>query len=255
MKTSLLGIVLGLITAGNLAAQDFKVNKSTGTLEIRELNKVIIEGYNGNEIIFSSQNSNRERDERAKGLRAISNMGLEDNTGFGISVVDKGATIEVRQLKKMDGPHIKIQVPKNVKVAYYHTSPHGDDIEIKDFAGEVEVSTVHTGVVLSYATRPINIKTVHGDIDAIFPTQPKSPISIESVHAHVDVTLPADTKANVKLSTHMGEILVDPSFKIEIEKTGDMVRYSDKVSGKINGGGVEIDLSATHDNIYLRKKS
>jgi hypothetical protein len=33
-----------------------------------------------------------------------------------------------------------------------------------------------------------------------------------------------------------------------------MVKYSDKVSGKLNGGGVAIDLSATHDNIYLRKK-
>ena len=254
MKTKLLGLAVLLLATGSLGAQDFKLNKSSGTLEIRELNNVTIEGYSGNEIIFSSQTSNRERDERATGLRAISNMGLEDNTGLGLSVVDKGNIIEVRQLKKMDGPNVKIQVPKNVKVAFYHTSPHGHDLEIKDFAGEVEVSSVHTGVVLSNATGAINIKTVHGDIDAIFQTEPKSPISIESVHAHVDVTLPADTKANIKLSTHMGEILVDPSFKIEIEKTGDMVRYSDKVSGKINGGGVAIELSATHDNIYLRKK-
>ena len=254
MKIKLLGLALGLLAAGSLVAQDFKLNKNTGTLEIRELNKVTIEGYNGNEIIFSSESSNRDRDERAKGLRPISNMGLEDNTGIGISVIDKGTTIEVRQLKKMDGPDIKIQVPKNVKVAFYHTSPHGDDIEIKNFEGQVDVSTVHSGVVLSNVTGPINIKTVHGDIDATFSTEPKSPISMESVHAHVDVSLPAATKANIKLSTHMGEILVDPSFKIEIEKTGDMVRYSDKVSGKINGGGVAIDLSATHDNIYLRKK-
>ena len=255
MKIKFLGLaIVGLFMCGSLGAQDFKLNKNTGTLEIRELNKVTIEGYSGNEIIFSSENSNRERDERAKGLRAISNMGLEDNTGIGISVVDKGNIIEVRQLKKMDGPHIKIQVPKNVKVAFYHTSPHGDDLEIKNFDGEVEVSSVHAGVVLSNATGPVNIKTVHGDIDAIFPTAPKSPISIESVHAHVDVAIPVESKANIKLSTHMGEILVDPAFKIEIERTGDMVKYSDKVSGKINGGGVAIDLSATHDNIYLRKK-
>jgi hypothetical protein len=107
---------------------------------------------------------------------------------------------------------------------------------------------------MSNATGAINIKTVHGDVDATFSTAPKSPVSIESVHAHVDVALPLDTKANLKLSTHLGEILVDPAFKIDIEKTGDMVRYSDKVSGKINGGGVSIDLSSTHDNVYLRKK-
>ena len=254
MKSYVFGILIGLFTTGSLSAQEFKVSKNSGTIDIREVNNVTIEGSSGNEIIFSSQNNKRGSDERAVGIRAISSLGLEDNTGFGISVVDKGNVIEVRQLKKMDGPDIKILVPKNVKVAFYHTSPHGHAIEFKNFEGQVEVSTVHSGVVLSNATGPINIKTVHGDVDASFESSPKTPVSIESVHAHVDVALPIDTKASLKLSTHLGEILVDPAFKIDIEKTGDMVRYSDKVSGKINGGGVAIDLSSTHNNVYLRKK-
>ena len=58
----------------------------------------------------------------------------------------------------------------------------------------------------------------------------------------------------MKLNTHFGEILVDPAFKIEIDKTGDMIRYSDNVTGKINGGGIDINLTATHNNVYLRKK-
>jgi DUF4097 and DUF4098 domain-containing protein YvlB len=116
------------------------------------------------------------------------------------------------------------------------------------------VSTVHNGVVLTNVTGPLNIKTVHGDIDASLEAALKSPVNIESVHGHVDVALPLTTKANLKLSTNFGEILVDPAFKIEIEKTGEMIKYSDKVSGKINGGGIEIDLSATHNNVYLRKK-
>jgi len=118
----------------------------------------------------------------------------------------------------------------------------------------VDVSTVHNGVVLTNVTGPLNIKTVHGDIEASLGAALKSPINIESVHGHVDVALPVTTKANLKLSTSFGEILVDPAFKIEIEKTGEMIKYSDKVSGKINGGGIEIDLSATHNNVYLRKK-
>jgi predicted membrane protein len=181
-------------------------------------------------------------------------MGLEDNTGIGLSVVDKGNVIEVRQLKKMEGPEIKILVPKNVVVSYSHTSPHGHEIEIKNFEGKVDVSTVHNGVVLANVTGPLNIKTVHGDIEASLGAALKSPVNIESVHGHVDVALPLTTKANLKLSTNFGEILVDPDFKIEIEKTGEMIKYSDKVSGKINGGGIEIDLSATHNNVYLRKK-
>ena len=253
MKKYILAMAFGLLI-GVANAQEFKLNKSSGTLEIREVNHVTIEGHSGNEIIFSSRDEDRDDDDRAKGLRAISSMGLEDNTGIGLSVVDKGNVIEVRQLKKMEGPDIKILVPKNVIVSYYHTSPHGDEIEIKNFEGQVDVSTVHNGVVLTNVTGPLNIKTVHGDIDASLGAALKSPVNIESVHGHVDVALPLTTKANLKLSTNFGEILVDPDFKIEIEKTGEMIKYSDKVSGKINGGGIEIDLSAAHNNVYLRKK-
>mgnify|MGYP003575253305 CR=1 FL=1 len=254
MKKYILGIAAGILLNGMAFGQEYKLNKNSGTLDIREVNNVSIEGHAGSEIIFRSQDDHRERDDRAKGLRAISSIGLEDNTQIGLSVVEKGDVIEVRQLKKMDGPDIKILVPKNVAISYYHTSPHGHEIEIKNFDGKVEVSTVHNGVELENVTGARKINTVHGDVDGAFGAQPKSPISIESIHGHVDIALPVATKANVKLSTKLGEILVDPDFKINIEKSGDMVKYSDNVSGKINGGGVDINLSATHNNVYLREK-
>jgi hypothetical protein len=254
MEKRFLMMVFGLLISGVINAQEYKVPKSTGKLEIREVNNVTIEGYAGNEIIFTSRGNGRDDDGRAKGLRAISNMGLEDNTGLGFSVVDKGEVIEVQQLKKTDGPDITIKVPKGVKVFYTHTSPHGDEIEFKNFEGEIEVSTVHSGVILTNTTGPMEIKTVHGDIDASLGAALKSPVSLISVHGHVDLALPVTTKANLKLGTQRGEILVDPDFKIEIDKSGTMIRYNDKVSGKLNGGGTEIELSSTHDNVYLRKK-
>jgi hypothetical protein len=61
-------------------------------------------------------------------------------------------------------------------------------------------------------------------------------------------------KANFKLGTTWGEIFVDPEFKLEIDKSGNFVKYSNKISGKMNGGGTEIELASTHDNVYLRKK-
>jgi hypothetical protein len=82
----------------------------------------------------------------------------------------------------------------------------------------------------------MQVKTVHGDIEASFETSVKSPVSIISVHGHVDVALPVAIKANLKLGTKWGEILVDPDFKIEIDRTGEFVKYSDKLTGKLNGG-------------------
>jgi hypothetical protein len=255
MKKRILTIVLGVMMIGAVKAQEFKVAKSTGTLEIREVNNVSIEGHSGSEIIFTSRDHDRDKDGRAKGLRAISSMGLEDNTGIGLSVLEKGNVIEVQQLKKMDGPEILIKVPKGVKVSYSHSNPHGDEIEIKNFEGEIEISTVHNGVVLTNTTGPMEIKTVHGDIDASLGANLKSPVTIVSVHGHVDVALPVAIKANLRMGTTWGEILVDPDFKIDIDRAGDMIKYSDKVNGKINGGGIDIELASTHNNVYLRKRN
>jgi predicted membrane protein len=254
MKKILVSLTLALTALTFVHAQEYKLAKSSGRLEIKEVNHVVIEGTTGNEIIFSSRDNDKKDDERAKGLRAVSAIGLEDNSGIGLSVVDKGNVIEVQQLKKMDGPNITIKVPKGVTVAYMHNSPHGDEIEFKNFEGEIEVSTVHNGVVLTNVTGPMTVKTVHGDIDATLNPNMKNPISIVSVHGHVDVAIPVATKATLNLGTAYGEIFVDPDFKIEIERSEGMIKYSDNVNGKINGGGLDIKLSSTHNNVYLRKK-
>src|SRR5262245_52686449 len=121
MKT-IVTLALAIIALG-ASAQEYKISKSTGRLEINEVNNVTIEGYNGNEIVFSSLDNSRDKDRRADGLRAISGNGLEDNTGIGLSVRENGTTYEVYQLKKMDGPRVKIMVPKGVLISYRHTSP------------------------------------------------------------------------------------------------------------------------------------
>lgn len=255
MKTKSLVAAALLLASGHLLAQDYKLAKSTGKLILKDINHVTIEGTSGNEIIFSSLDGRSDKDNRATGLRAINSMGLEDNTGVGLAVVDKGTTYEVYQLKKMDGPRVKILVPKGVSISISHSTPHGEDIKIRNLESEVESSTVHTGVHLENVTGPLNIKTVHGEIEADFSTGIKSPIRLSSTHGLVDVTLPVATKANLSMGTSWGEIFVDPALKLEIESTGDMVKYSsNKVTGKLNGGGIEIELKSTHDNVYLRKK-
>jgi len=251
---NLLTVIVMAIFVGQLNAQEYKVAKSTGRLDIREVNNVTIEGTTGNEIIFKSRDTDRDDDDRAKGLKAISASGLEDNTGFGLSVVDKGEVIEVRQLKKMDGPDVIILVPKGVSISISHNSPHGSDITIRNVEGEIEASTVHSGIYLDNPQGPLTINTVHGEIEAKLPATFKSPISLVSVHGPVDVALPVGTKANLRMGTVYGEIFVDPDFKIQVEPKNGLVRYSDKVEGKINGGGLDITLTTTHSNIYLRKK-
>ncbi|MEQ8301805.1 MAG: DUF4097 family beta strand repeat-containing protein [Cyclobacteriaceae bacterium] len=254
MKMRWLTFGLWMLVSSAALAQEFKLAKSTGSIDITELNKVMIEGYAGNEIVFRSRDHDKGHDERAEGLRAIGNFGLEDNTGIGLSVIDNSGVVEVRQLKKMDGPNILIRVPQGMRIRYTHSSPYGSGLELSSLEGEIEVSTVHNKVHLQNVTGSVKVRTVHGDVDGVFGAV-KNSISIASTHGHVDVAMPISTKANLNIGTSYGTIFIDPDFEIQMDKTGSVVKYNDKLSGKLNGGGVEVRLSSEHDNVYLRKNN
>jgi hypothetical protein len=252
MKKILITVTLWMIGTAAFA-QEFKIAKSSGRLELN-IGRVTVEGYNGNEIVFSSKDHSEGKDERAQGLRAINSLGLEDNTGLGINVADKGNVVEVNQLKKMNSPDVKIMVPKGVIVSFSHESQYGGTATFKNMENEIEISANYNSIELENVTGPVTAKTVYGHIEADFSQNVKGPISIISIYGYVDVTLPVTIKANLKMSTSYGEILVAPEFKIEIDKQGDMISYSDRVNGKINGGGINIDFRSDYSKIYLRKK-
>jgi hypothetical protein len=251
-KTAII-IVLAVFISGWVNAQEFKLAKSSGRLEIN-IGRVTVEGTTGSEIVFSSTDHRDKQDERAAGLKAINGSGLVDNTGLGINVNDKGNVVEVSQLNRTNAPNVRIQVPKGIIISFTYESEYGGEAKFKNLENEIEVSVNYNSIELENVTGPATIKTVYGHVEAEFGTTIKDPVSIVSVYGYVDVTLPVTTKANLKLSTSYGEILVAPEFKIEIDKQGEVVRYNDRVNGKINGGGITIDLNSNYGKIYLRKK-
>lgn len=245
-------LALVLLTAGIVNAQEYKVAKSSGRLEIN-IGRVTVEGHNGNEIIFSSADRTREKDERADGLRSVNSLGLEDNTNLGINVSQEGDVVKVRQLKKTKSPEIKILVPRNVIVAFAYESQYGGEAKFRNMPNEIEVDAQYNSIELDNVTGPLTVKTIYGHVDAKLDASMKGPISIVSVYGYVDLAMPATAKANLKMSTSYGEIFADPDFKIEIERQGEFVSYSNKVNGKLNGGGIAIDLSCNYGKVYLRK--
>ncbi len=255
MKKKLMIAAVMFLAAALAYGQEYKVAKSTGRLEIH-LGKVTVEGHNGNEIIFTTNDGKAEKDERAQGLRAVNSLGLDDNTGLGINVSDKGNVVEVYQLKKTSSPDIKILVPKGVIVSFQHETQYGGEAVFRNMENEIEVSAQYNSIQLENVTGPLTVKTIYGGVDAVFGSVIRDPVSIISVYGHVDVALPTTTKADLTLSTSYGEIFIAPEFKIEVEKSqGGLISHSDQVSGKINGGGLDIDLSANYGKIYLRKKA
>ena len=250
---SVMVLAVVLLAAGNLMAQEFKVSKNSGRLEIN-IGRVRVEGHNGNEIIFSSSEGDKDKDERAVGLRSVNSLGLDDNTKLGINVTQDGDVVRVQQLKKTNSPDVKILVPHNMIVSFSYQSQYGGEAKFKNMPNEIEVDAQYNSIELENVTGPLTIKTIYGHVDASLDASMKGPVSIVSVYGYVDLAIPTTTKANLKMSTSYGEILADPEFKISIDRQGDMIRYSDQVSGKLNGGGIPVDLSCNYGKVYLRKR-
>lgn len=258
MKTKIKSLFTAalLVTCAAVSAQsanEHKINMSSGILNLTELMDVEVEGYDGNEVILATSGSYKIP-ERAKGLRPLNSMGIEDNTGIGLSTKKEGDMLTVYQVSRNSDSQYRIKVPKGVMVKYENSSIHGEDFIASNLSNEIEVKTHGGSITLRNVTGPIVASSVHGGIDVIYSNvNQQLPSSIASVHGDVDVSIPTGTKADMRISTQWGEVYSDLDIQVEA-KDGMKVYGAKKINGKLAGGGVDIAVSSTHGNVYLRKK-
>ncbi|WP_083867557.1 DUF4097 family beta strand repeat-containing protein [Fulvivirga imtechensis] len=256
MKTQIKNVLalLILVMASVPGVAQYKVAMSSGILEFKEISHVEVEGYSGSEVIIEPSGEYKIP-ERAKGLRPVNGLGLSDNTGIGLAVKDEGKDHKVvyQVARNADAKYV-VKVPKGVKVRYINSSIHGDDFKAQNITEEMEVQTQGGDIRLVDVTGPVSVSSVHGNIDVIFSSvTQKLPSSIATVHGDVDVTIPASTNADLAISTAWGEVYSDLDIKVD-NPEGMKVFGAKKINGKLGAGGTKLTLSATHGNVFLRKK-
>lgn len=255
------GVGFILLFALTISAQeDYKIKMTSGgKVIIHSVDKVDIEGHNGTEVIITGKFKKRKKDDRAAGLRVISGSGSVDNTGLGLSAIKNGNELTIEQVGKNSKGRYTIKIPQGVSLLYEHDTHDGDDLNIRNFKGEIEVSAHYNEVRMENVTGPMSVNTVHGDVDADFTTVSQTnPITIRSSHGLIDVSMPKSTAANVKMKAVHGDMFTDFNLvkNTTSKKSGDDCRRcdNDSMDAKINGGGVEINLRSSHGNIYFRTK-
>jgi DUF4097 and DUF4098 domain-containing protein YvlB len=261
MKT-LIKLTLALCFLGfnGLYSQEYTHDvKSAKKIEISQLTGHIkIIGQSGSSLVIKAEGL-EEMPERAKGLKPLSGGGV-DNTNVGLNITEAGGVIEITGTTKQSGETDYVfTVPNNIAVSVDYSSPFtSDDVEVENFGGEFEMKGMNDGVKLNGVTGPVFLDLINGDIEIVFTSvNQNSPMSIKSINGEVDVTIPAATKANFELSSLHGDIFTDLDIVLEKEKDkGDLSYFggSSDVEGKLNGGGVKMNISSINGNIYLRKK-
>jgi len=262
MKTFVkLFIVLSVIFTGIVKAEEFKYEvKNAKKIDISELTGDIkIVGQSGTSITITGDEL-AEMPERAKGLKPISGGGI-DNTNLGLNITEVGGVISIKgATKQSSDASYTFKVPNNIAVRVDYASPFtSGDIIVEDFGGEFEMTGLNDGAKLKNVTGPVFFDLINGDIEIVFTSlNQTSPMSIKTINGEIDLTLPATAKATLEMKTLHGDIFTD--LDIELEKNKDEesgLRFmggSADTKGKLNGGGVKLDISSINGNIYLRKK-
>lgn len=251
----ILTIVALSLTTSLLAAQDYTKsisNPSSKTLFVSEVNRVSVEAYEGNEILIETSGDNK-KPERAEGLKPLSARG-KDNTGIGLQVMEEGDQVIISQVARRANGLFKIKVPSKMKVKIEHTGNwEGGEIDVYKVDQELEISGRYNSIYLEDITGPALVNTVYGDIKGSFASISQAgPTSIVSVYNGVDITLPASSQANLTIKTPYGEAYTD--MDIEFPKEEGMRKISSTIKGTLNGGGTDLNIKASYNNVYLRKK-
>ena len=263
MKQLLSLAVLALLClAGN--AQEYKVSMSNGKILLHNVNNVTIEGYSGSEVLITKMKGDpecedkdeddEEEKDRRKGLREINAAGKSDNTGIGLNTNKEGSKLHVEQISKNNSSPYRVQVPAGVAIFYEHSNHSGDEITIKNISSEIEIDANYNDISFKNLSGPVALNTVYGDIEGSFEkVSSKSDVSIYSVYGHVDVTIPASTKADFRLNAPYGQMFTDLDLDVS-SKTNTGHSKGSRITGSLNGGGIDFSIKASYDNIYLRKK-
>ncbi len=255
MKTQLVLLFALLITLSASAQKEYKLPKSSGKLNLN-ISGATVEAYDGNEIIFSIPgNQDEEVDERAKGLKAFNSSGFKDNSGLGFDVTVKGEDINVNPVSVANQSKLSIKLPKNIRLSFINNNMmYQDTLTLKNLKTEIDVSVTGNDILLINNVGPMNIKTLHGSVDASFPSDLKGPISIISVNGHVDVALPVSAKANLEATSNYGKIYAADELKIAINtainvKTNISNVTSAKTASVVNSiQPVSVKKSETNDD-------
>jgi hypothetical protein len=257
-------LVLLFLTAPLLGQDPFTRAAAGKTIEFREIDKLSIVGTDGNELRVEGSRTAGGENGKAAGLRRISASGLTDNTGYGISVTDgEDGRILVQQVGG-NGKPVTVYVPNGATVRVEQSTYRGGGLSVSDFSGPLDVSMLYHRVELDNVTGPLAVSTVYDDILAVFERPPTEEVRLHSTYSDVDLTLPPTTAADLRLYTGYGSMFTDFDILVTTEtragNEGDADYRSPRevklgqLIGTINGGGPLIALTATYDNLYIRKK-
>ena len=202
--------------------------------------------------------------EQSKGLKKLGKKAAAKESGIYLKIEQKEGEIIIKDdidnlLILSSGEKYEITIPNSIRLNW-DTSDcskakksfffNANSSEIKNFKGEVEISSSLNNFKLTDVSGPVSINTIGGNVTVEFnKTTPNNLYSIYSNNGFIDITLPKSS--NLSVDATASEILSDLDFTVLTEKDNNRTQ---QMVLKLGTGRVKMKLDADLGNIYLRKQ-
>jgi hypothetical protein len=153
---------------------------------------------------------------------------------------------------------IEVRVPRGATIEV-GTVNEGDVI-VEDVSGAFDLKNVNGGVQLVRAGGSGTIKTVNGDVKAVFARAPSQATSFHTVNGELDVTFPKNLSAELAFHTMQGDVFTDfevESLSVPPEVRRDRGRYTLNTNRnsafRVGAGGQRHSFNTLNGDIFVRK--
>lgn len=251
MKNKIYATFAFLLITSTVFAQDFSMSLEGITkVVVSSETTIVIKSHDTRTLLIkASENYRNPNMEKSKGLKNIIGRG-NDNTNYGVEVVKEGTTLMVKGLRERRASNLVIHLPKNIDMSV--KSLANNEIRIDEINAEIEVINHHGATVLNNITGPIVAENGNGNMTVIFSSLNQSyPMSIIADNGDIDISMPSNASTTISAKTPRGEFYSD--FDIDLINENTVRKNIRSVKGKINKGGVEINIQNLKGNIYLRQ--
>jgi hypothetical protein len=219
-------------------------------------------GQNANQNININTNTNNNL------VTGVSALGQKKETttvaGKYVTVTENDNTVRIGPVNTSSSINVTVKVPKST-VKLNLTVALSGGVSVKDITGELEVNNPNGSITLTNVSGSVVATSVNGNITVTFASVTEnSPMAFSTLVGKIDVTFPPSFKANMKIQSDEGSLYSDFDilFEEKVKKLNRvnppplfLVRFTGKLSGKINGGSAEILMKNMMGNMYIRKSN
>jgi DUF4097 and DUF4098 domain-containing protein YvlB len=288
MKRIFIPLIAGIAVCcacTTVTAQDFKEhiskeytvkNVSTQTLSIYNVfGDIKVEGYNGDKILL----------EINKTISAKNHTDVEiGKKEFKLEFSQNSDTIMAYILEPQDSrPHrnyrnnydwenrriyYKYELDFTVKVPYGMnldiSTVNDGNISVKDVTGTLRVHNVNGSVAIVNAKGTTDARTINGDVEVSYVTNPPAASSYYTINGAIRVTYQPDLAADLQFKSMNGSYFTDfenvdvlPNTATKSQDTrgnGTVYKLNKNAAVRIGSGGKTFNFETLNGNIYIKKQ-